>query len=721
MKRKFVSGSAAGAGSAAAGLLVRGKRRLFAPARIQAGIDREARSGVWEKVKESTLSCHCRYHLKTDDLAKEALARIRIDLTFVGKAGASFGRGRKAPPKTYKAFVEGAGILSVPAWYGYTMFGAAAHDQTVLGLPLRGVGPGGEPTKLEVTATLRSTPDFPQVQARAAVWKFWNDQRDTGAAICTLVLPCGAGKTITSVATTIPMGRRVAFLTHSDDIADQAMETFEAVTRGGLRVGRVQGKTVDVGDEFGVVVMMIPTLLRMIKDKGLEATRAAIRADTFGVVVGDECHHMAAEMFMQTMFLFSARYWLFLTATPERDDGMSGELEFLTGPIVFRGRDVTGNAAVLNLQWKADPPMAKRNKFGEVDYTSTLSAMCGADDYNDYACHLAAMGVEAGHDVILFTLRTHEIMPDLASKILGLLRAREAATGAKTRRNVTTIDGRAVASPLVSVVMSGVKKPTRDAMAPLTGSTSRLGVSEAMELLRSDRARSPLVHDLVKGHGLTQAQALEVALADGADARKALVAAALEAAGRAEEVDAAAAAIDSRMAKEPLAPTTILGDLLAQGAADDVHLVNSSAKFANPHTPKAVEQRHLKHHAKYSRVLICTVDKLKEGYNAPWKSMGVFLHARKGDNTNIQVIGRLTRDWDACKLPPFVVDMAMRLADAGTFENAQRVRKALYRKREFTMVDHRVTEAAERPTRALWNRLSADLSLARQLLAVGAA
>lgn len=692
----------------------RGRRDDFDSRRVKAAIAKGADVEGADKARKSTVSLHCRYHVFTEDLSVTLLSKIRTDLTFVIKKGVSFGRATGAgKPVTYKAFTECSGIISVPAWYGYTIFGPAAKNRTLLGDPLR--SHDGE--KISVTATLRSTDDFPQVQARSGVWKFWNDHKDTGAAICTMVMPCGAGKTITSVATTVPMGRRIVFLTHSDDIADQAMETFEDCTAGGLKVGRVQGKTLDVGPEFGVVVMMIPTLIIMIKTHGLEETRKMIRSETFGVVIGDECHHLAAAQFMNTVFLFSARYWLFLTATPDRDDGLCRELEYLTGPIVFRGKEVTGNATILCTQW-APGIEAKMNRFGQVDYMGTIGALCKAEAYNDWACSMAALGVLAGHDVIIFTLRTHDVMPGLAALVHAKLKALEKKYGKPIRRSLVTLDGRTSAAPLVSVVMSGVNKETRERMKPLLKKEVVVGPMEAMAMAREDASRSLLAHTLTEVHGMEDEEATGVVLTADPALREAKVRAFVDSLHEDEKEEVKVEGIMADVEKyenDCLRPRRAVTDLMAAGRLPEVDLVNSSAKFANPHTKKAVAQRHAKVHAKAARVLICTVDKLKEGYNAPNKSMEIFAHSRNGKSTNTQVIGRATRKWDHTKLSPFIIDMAMTLTNGGSFVNGQRKRKSLYKERIFRTMNQRIGPEVVVDA-AYWNAISRTLGLTGQIL-----
>ena len=41
-----------------------------------------------------------------------------------------------------------------------------------------------------------------------------------------------------------------------------------------------------------------------------------------GFVVADECHHIAASAFFHVINRTPAKYWLGLTATPERRDGL---------------------------------------------------------------------------------------------------------------------------------------------------------------------------------------------------------------------------------------------------------------------------------------------------------------------------------------------------------------------------------------------------------------
>jgi superfamily II DNA or RNA helicase len=80
----------------------------------------------------------------------------------------------------------------------------------------------------------------------------------------------------------------------------------------GFKCGQIGGgrsKTTGVID-----VALLPTLARRDNIEELTAN--------YGFVIVDECHHIAASAFFHVLNRIPARYWLGLTATPERRDGL---------------------------------------------------------------------------------------------------------------------------------------------------------------------------------------------------------------------------------------------------------------------------------------------------------------------------------------------------------------------------------------------------------------
>ena len=80
----------------------------------------------------------------------------------------------------------------------------------------------------------------------------------------------------------------------------------------GFKCGQIGGgrsKTTGILD-----VALLPTLARRNQINELTAG--------YGFVIVDECHHVAASAFFHVLNRIPARYWLGLTATPERRDGL---------------------------------------------------------------------------------------------------------------------------------------------------------------------------------------------------------------------------------------------------------------------------------------------------------------------------------------------------------------------------------------------------------------
>ena len=55
--------------------------------------------------------------------------------------------------------------------------------------------------------------------------------------------------------------------------------------------------------------------------------------DGYGQVIVDECHHLAAAAYDHSVKPIAARYWLGLTATPTRRDGLGGLVDWQLGPV----------------------------------------------------------------------------------------------------------------------------------------------------------------------------------------------------------------------------------------------------------------------------------------------------------------------------------------------------------------------------------------------------
>jgi len=139
-----------------------------------------------------------------------------------------------------------------------------------------------------------------------------------------VVAPPGAGKTIIGCGAIARFQYPALVIVHTKDLLTQWCERIKAalnVVAGTIGGGRKAREAV-------VTVAMIQSLVRM------RPQAIADMGERFPVVVVDECHHVPASTYVRALGLMSSPIKVGLTATPERNDGLTKYLEWYIGPIV---------------------------------------------------------------------------------------------------------------------------------------------------------------------------------------------------------------------------------------------------------------------------------------------------------------------------------------------------------------------------------------------------
>ena len=143
------------------------------------------------------------------------------------------------------------------------------------------------------------------------------------------VLPPGLGKTQIGLECASFLKQKTIWLTHTKDLLNQAKERCEnnlVCTTSTI----TDGKCDTSGD---IVFATVQTLVNVI-DKGV------IKQDEFGLVIGDEIHHLSTsaesvKMFEKCVNYFNARYKLGLTGTLHRGDGLQNTTIKILGEVIY--------------------------------------------------------------------------------------------------------------------------------------------------------------------------------------------------------------------------------------------------------------------------------------------------------------------------------------------------------------------------------------------------
>jgi superfamily II DNA or RNA helicase len=139
-----------------------------------------------------------------------------------------------------------------------------------------------------------------------------------------VVAPCGSGKTIILLEAIARAKQPALWICHTKELLNQTKErACQVLDILDEEIGVIAEGKISIGNRL--TIALVQTLSR-IEVKEI--------AERFGTVVIDEAHHLAAESFFDAVGRFPAKYRFWVSATPERDDGLTQMVFVAGGPIL---------------------------------------------------------------------------------------------------------------------------------------------------------------------------------------------------------------------------------------------------------------------------------------------------------------------------------------------------------------------------------------------------
>jgi len=241
------------------------------------------------------------YSVKKDCFDEKDIESVKRELTVEVKNGMF----DNIEPKKYVLYQENDTKLYIPKYYGLQRFGVP--DRNV-------IGDGEHRPNMNFIGTLREN----QVLQVNAFLEACMNPKKMGSIIN---LGCGNGKSIIAIAIACSLKIKTIFVSHKDFLNVQFAERITQFCPE-AKIGVIKQNKVDIEDKDFVVASLQSIAMRDYDP--------AIFKD-FGLVIIDEVHHCAAEVFCRALIKTCSKYTLGLSATLNRKDGLQRVFKWYIG------------------------------------------------------------------------------------------------------------------------------------------------------------------------------------------------------------------------------------------------------------------------------------------------------------------------------------------------------------------------------------------------------
>ncbi|OLR59401.1 NgoFVII family restriction endonuclease [Anaerostipes sp. 494a] len=136
--------------------------------------------------------------------------------------------------------------------------------------------------------------------------------RGQGAKRALLISATGTGKTYASAFALRDMNpKKALFIVHREQIAKQAIQSYKNVFGDTKTFGLLSGNVKEYEADY-----LFSTMQMMAKQETLER----FDPEEFEIIIIDEVHRAGAESYQRILSYFKPKFWLGMTASPERTD-----------------------------------------------------------------------------------------------------------------------------------------------------------------------------------------------------------------------------------------------------------------------------------------------------------------------------------------------------------------------------------------------------------------
>lgn len=442
------------------------------------------------------------------------------------------------PPAKYEVFVECGDMVGVPRFYGLRAFGEAPWK-----------GPAPSPLAMNFAGTLAPR-QIPAVDAAM------EELARPGPAGGMLVLPCGYGKTVISLALVAKLGYQALVLVHKECLLDQWEERIRQFVPG-VKIGKIQQDCVDLGGQtlntattrdlqlihgigpqlaqrivdakppdgwgedvferlraLGVQPSSIEDIAERFDGRPCEIIMGMVQSlalktydatlfETLGTVVVDEAHHICARMFSRAMAKLPAQKVIGLSATPKRSDDLGFSLPWFLGPVLYQAERAHEHVEVRIHTYVPEHESGTKEIFargGRLLMATMLTRMVRDAARQERVARLARAAVAEGRHVMIISERL-ELLDALHARLKADCPSMGKITGGMSQEERAESATCQVVLATYSMCAEGLDIPRLDT---LILATPRSDVEQSVgRILRTHPDKAiPVVHDVLDAYSI---------------------------------------------------------------------------------------------------------------------------------------------------------------------------------------------------------------------------
>jgi superfamily II DNA or RNA helicase len=349
--------------------------------------------------------------------------------------------------------------------------------------------------------SLRDVPETPEVH-----WTFAGSIRPAQLPVVNsflfpephdgiISLHTGGGKTVCALYIASRLRLPTLVIIHNSFLRDQWIDRVKAFLPN-ARIGRVQADVCDVADK-DIVIVMLQTL--SMKELNVDLFKP------IGLVIVDECHHIASEVFVQALPKVTSKYMLGLSATPDRKDKLMYAIHWFLGPLLYKsetGDSVDTKVNVEVYEYQNDDPVFNEivtSSQGMVSVPIMVNKLTGCEDRTKWLCRIIDDVMDTDRQMLVLSDRVQHC-EDLLAGLTPELKEKACILGTAVKADVRTeyCKTKAILIATYSMCREGFDVPS---LNTLLMATPRPDIDQVVgRILRTEkkgRTVHPVIIDIV--------------------------------------------------------------------------------------------------------------------------------------------------------------------------------------------------------------------------------